>query len=110
MPIVEPGSFSALGLIPFQINAHYIDADPTSDHQGETRSQRIEEFLEENDVPVLGMREGSWLRVAEGSVVLAGAGSARLFRRQDEPTDFPIETDLSWLLATRPRFDLHSTS
>ena len=62
IPIVQPHSFEAFGLIPFQINPHYLDPDPNSTHVGETRAQRIEEFLEENDVPVLGLREGSWLR------------------------------------------------
>lgn len=63
MPIVEPRSFVALGLVPFQINPHYLDASPDSGHAGETREDRIGEFLEENDVAVLGLREGTHLRV-----------------------------------------------
>ena len=63
MPIVQPSSFSALGLVPFQINPHYLDADPSSTHAGETRDDRLTEFLEENAVPVLGLREGAHLRV-----------------------------------------------
>lgn len=63
MPIVEPKSFTALGLVPFQINPHYLDANPDSGHAGETREDRIAEFLEENDVAVLGLREGTHLRV-----------------------------------------------
>jgi dipeptidase E len=61
MPIVQPASFAALGLIPFQVNPHYPDPDQGSQHMGEAREQRITEFLEENDVPVLGLREGCWL-------------------------------------------------
>ena len=106
MPIVEAVPLSALGLIPFQLNPHYLDPDPRSSHQGETRPRRIEEFLEENDVPVLGLREGSWLRVSGREAVLSGDGTGRLFRRHAEPADVPIGTDLSYLLDTRPRFDV----
>ena len=105
MPIVEVVSLSALGLIPFQLNAHYLDSDPSSSHRGETRQQRIEEFLEENDVPVLGLREGAWLRVAGQRAVLSGAGTGRLFQRNTEPADVPIGADLSFLLDSKPRFD-----
>ena len=105
MPIVEPGSLSALGLIPFQLNPHYLDPDPHSAHQGETRQQRIEEFLAENDVPVLGLREGSWLRVSGQRAVLAGRSTGRLFRRHAAPADIPAGTDVSYLLASEPRFD-----
>lgn len=105
MPIVRPGSFEALGLIPFQINAHYLDASPDSTHMGETRAQRIEEFLEENDVPVLGMREGCWLRRRESELRLEGLSNARLFARNAEPREFTPGTDISWLLDTTPHFD-----
>lgn len=73
MPIVEPPSLSALGLVPFQINPHYLDPAPGNTHMGETREERITQFHEENDVAVLGMREGTWLRVRDGSAVLGGA-------------------------------------
>lgn len=106
MPIVEPGSLAALGLIPFQLNPHYLDPGPRSPHQGETRPARIEEFLEENDVPVLGLREGAWLRVTGKHAVLSGAGTGRLFRRQEEPADVPVGADLSFLLDGIPRFDV----
>jgi dipeptidase E len=109
MPIVEPGSLAALGLIPFQLNAHYLDPDPRSPHQGETRPQRIEEFLEENDVPVLGLREGAWLQVSGTRAHLSGRNSGRLFRRHADPIDIPVGADLSYLLDTRPRFDIGAT-
>jgi dipeptidase E len=105
MPIVEVPSLSALGLIPFQLNPHYLDADPGSTHQGETRQQRLEEFLDENDVPVLGLREGSWLAVSGRHAVLSGAGTGRLFRRDAPPAEVPADTDLSFLLQVTPRFD-----
>jgi dipeptidase E len=106
MPIVEPGSLAALGLIPFQLNAHYLDPGPRSPHRGETRPERIEEFLEENDVPVLGLREGAWLQVSGARAQLSGRNTGRLFRRHTGPIDIPIDADLSYLLNTCPRFDI----
>jgi dipeptidase E len=79
MPICHPPSFAALGLVPFQINLHYIDADPASTFMGETRDERIGEFLEENDCPVLALYEGSWLRVSGETAAVTGRG--RLFQR-----------------------------
>jgi dipeptidase E len=105
MPIVQPESFAAFGLVPFQINPHYLDANPHSTHGGETREQRIGEFLEENDVPVLGLREGTWLRRQDRRLHLHGLTSARLFRRGAEPADIAPDTDLSSLLDATPRFD-----
>jgi dipeptidase E len=106
MPIVQPQSFDAIGLVPFQINPHYLDPDPGSAHQGETRPQRISEFLEENDVPVLGLREGSWLRVSGATAVLGGTTGARLFRRSQDARELAPGTDVSDLLAVLPRFDV----
>jgi dipeptidase E len=110
MPIVEPGSLAALELIPFQLNPHYLDPDPDSLHQGETRSKRIEEFLEENDVPVLGLREGAWLRVSGTRAHLSGRNTGRLFRRHADPVDIPVGADLSYLLNTQPRFDISAAT
>jgi dipeptidase E len=87
MPIVEPRSFRALGLVSFQINPHYLDPDPGSKHMGETRETRLREFHEENDTPVVGMREGAILRVEGESLLLKGRAGARLFRRGQEPVE-----------------------
>jgi len=93
MPIVQPASFEALGLVPFQINCHYLDPDPASRHMGETRETRLREYLEENDVPVVGLREGSWIEVegeaAAPRVTLRGPSPARIFRRGAEPQECP---------------------
>jgi dipeptidase E len=87
MPIVQPPSFDALGLVSFQINPHYLDPDPNSRHMGETREKRILEFLEENDTPVLGLREGAIARFENGSTVLKGSTGARIFRRGQQPLE-----------------------
>ena len=105
MPIVQPDSFQSFGLIPFQINPHYLDPDPGSTHMGETRGQRIREFLEDNDVAVLGLREGAWLRRRGRELLLAGRTGARLFRRGAEPRELAPGADLSWLLDLPARFD-----
>ncbi|HET7295116.1 MAG TPA: dipeptidase PepE [Vicinamibacteria bacterium] len=97
MPIVEPDGFEALGLVPFQINPHYLDADPASRHMGETREERIREFLEENECVVVGLREGTWLRVEGASCRLEG-GSARIFRRDAAPEEHAAGTSLDGLL------------
>jgi dipeptidase E len=87
MPIVEPQSLGALGLVPFQINPHYVDPDPGSTHMGETRETRIREFHEENETPVVGLREGAILRVDGESVLLKGMAGARVFRRGQAPVE-----------------------
>ncbi len=97
MPIVEPHGFAALGFVPFQINPHYVDADPRSTHMGETREERLREFLEENERPVLGLREGAWLRREEGSLRLLGENGARLFQRGAPPVELPPGAELDRL-------------
>jgi dipeptidase E len=100
MPIVQPPSFDALQLVPFQINPHYLDPNPDSAHMGETREERIMQFHEEHDEPVLGLREGCMLRVSSNKIQLRGTTDARLFRRSQAPQEFQPPCDLSFLLET----------
>jgi dipeptidase E len=94
MPIVQPPSFNALGLVSFQINPHFLDPDPNSKHMGETREERINQFLEENETPVVGLREGAMLRVENGEITLRGSTGARIFRRGYEPLEISPGTKL----------------
>ena len=98
MPIVQPRSFDALRLVPFQISPHFQDPDPSSTHMGETQEERIVQFLEENETPVLGMREGAWARVEKGSVRLDGANGARIFRRGEAPVEAVTGKEISRLV------------
>lgn len=97
MPIIYPPSFQTLGLIPFNINAHYLDPDLQSKHMGETRETRIKEFHSFNNVPVLGLREGSWLDVKGEKINLKGKLSARLFRQNQNPVEIENGADLRFL-------------
>ena len=87
MPIVQPPSFDALGLVAFQISPHFLDPDPNSTHMGETQEERILQFLEENDTPVAGLREGAMVRAENGSHILKGSSGARIFRKGHEPVE-----------------------
>ena len=98
MPIIEPPSFDALGLVPFQLNPHYLDPDPGSTHMGETRETRIREFLEENDNVVVGIREGAMLRIDGDRVSLRGDRGARVFRRGRDPEEFEPGAEMNFLL------------
>jgi dipeptidase E len=105
MPIVQPPSFDALGLVPFQINPHYYSGanyvrhgDTFVEHFGETRDQRLQEFHEENETPVVGLWEGGIVRVEAGRVELIGA-NARVFGRGEPPVDVAPGADLQPLVS-----------
>ena len=95
MPIVYPPSFRTLGLVSFNLNPHYLDPIQGSQHMGETRETRINEFHQYNSQPVLGLREGSWLEVLGNKVTLKGDLSARLFQQGKEPIEIETGSDLS---------------
>jgi dipeptidase E len=94
MPIVFPPALEALNLVPFQISPHYQDPDPNSTHMGETQEERILQFLEENETPVVGLREASMIRVKGGAAILHGSKTARLFRKGKEPVEVQPGVDL----------------
>ena len=97
MPIVYPPSFQTLGMIPFNLNPHYIDSDAPSNHIGETREARIKEFHAFNSIPVLGLREGSWLAIKGDTITLKGNLKARLFRQNQLPEELESGADLSFI-------------
>ena len=103
MPVIQPFSFEALNLVPFQISPHYLDPDPNSIHMGETQEQRILQFLEENVESVVGLREGSFLQVERDSVTLKGPHAARVFRLGMPPVEAPAGTNLHGFVA-QPAF------
>ncbi len=100
MPIVRPSTFDALGLVPFNINPHYLDPDPDSKHKGETRETRIKEYHVLNPQPVVGLREGAWLEISGDSMLLGGSSGARLFRQGSEPEEFETGDQLDFLLSS----------
>ncbi|WP_316797782.1 dipeptidase PepE [Pedobacter frigidisoli] len=85
MPIVYPPSFECMGLVPFNLNPHYLDPDPTLKHNGETRETRIAEFLTQNEVKVVGLREGNWIRRVGDCITTEGSESTRIFERGKAP-------------------------
>ncbi len=98
MPVVDPKGFDCMGLIPFQINPHYLDANPAG-HGGETREQRIEEFLEVNpEITVVGLREGTMLKCEDNSIKLIGSRSARIFKKGMHPEELTANDDFTFLL------------
>jgi dipeptidase E len=101
MPIVQPRSFTSLGLVPFQVSPHYLDPDPNSTHMGETQEERILQFLEENNTPVLGIREGAWLLCNDGNVTVKGQTGARIFRPGHAPLEVTPGTEISELVEGR---------
>ncbi|MEO8234356.1 MAG: dipeptidase PepE [Flavobacterium sp.] len=97
MPIVLPESFQTLGLIPFNLNPHFLDANTQSTHMGETRETRINEFHTISNIPVLGLREGSWLEIYEENITLKGELTARLFRQNEAAIELETDTNFNFL-------------
>ena len=108
MPIVFPPSFDALHLVPFQINAHYLDPDPDSTHMGETRDTRLAEYHEENAIPVVGLREGAMLEIEGRSVKLVGETGGKLFVAGNSPLECAPGSSLSDVLWPGRSADSHS--
>ena len=98
MPIVQTANLLALGLVPYQINPHYLDPDPSSTHKGETREERLLQYLEESPVPVIGLREAAFLRVESGVSKLLGEKGARVFRRGVAPFEAETGAEVDSLL------------
>jgi dipeptidase E len=105
MPIVQPASLTALGLISFQVNPHYPAGSTLDGQMRQARDSRLAEFLEENDVPVIGLCEGSWLQVSGMRAALGGTAGARIFARGCAPRDVQPGDDVTALLSTRPHYD-----
>jgi dipeptidase E len=98
MPVVQPPTFDALNLVPFQINPHYTDG-VIPKHRGETRADRLKEFIEANpDMPVVGLREGSVLRVEGDLLELVGEKEARLFVKGRDVTEHAPGDSLQFLM------------
>ena len=100
MPVVQPPSFESLGIVEFQISPHYLDPDPNSTHMGETQEERILQFLEENDAPVVGLREGGMVRIENNKITLKGSAGARIFRRAQAPVEMSPVSELAEVLYT----------
>ena len=98
MPIVPTANLLALSLVPYQINPHFLDPDPASTHKGETREERLLQYLEESPVPVVGLREAAYLRVENGVTKLLGEKGARVFKRGTPPFEVGTGTEVEPLL------------
>ncbi len=96
MPIVYPPSFDCMGLVPFNINPHYLDSDPELKHNGETRETRILEFHTQNMIPVVGLREGNWIRVKDDRITTEGSQLTRIFKPGKSPCEVEPGTTLSF--------------
>ena len=96
MPIVYPPSFKTLGIVPFNINPHYLDPSPDSKHMGETRETRIKEFHAYNSQPVIGLREGSYIEIKNDNTKLKGGLTARIFEKNKEPYEIENNTILNY--------------
>ena len=105
MPIIYPPTFDAIGAIPFNINPHYLDPNPESKHMGETRETRIKEYHIYNDINVVGLREGSYLKVSGNSITLKGDLSMRVFEKNKVPYEVESGDDISFLLKSQCRID-----
>ena len=98
MPIVQPESFRAIGLVSFQINPHYLDANPEG-HAGETREQRIKEYLEANRSRyVVGLREGCMLRINDNGIELIGSRPMRIFKKGQETYEVQPGDNIDFLI------------
>lgn len=94
MPIVYPPSFDCMGLVPFNLNPHYLDPQPELHHNGETRETRILEFLTQNDVKVVGLREGNWIRRIGDQITVEGTQLTRIFERGKEPYEIEVGSSI----------------
>lgn len=94
MPIVYPPSFECMGLVPFNINPHYLDPNPDLRHNGETRETRIKEFLTQNNTKVVGLREGNWIRKIGQKITVEGRELTRIFEKNKEPYEIAPGTEL----------------
>ena len=98
MPIVHPKTLDALALVPFNLNPHYLDPIPDSTHMGESRETRILEFHGHNRQPVVGLREGSMLRIEGDKIKLLGPLTARVFLQGQKPMEFSPTDDITFLM------------
>lgn len=94
MPIVYPPSFECMGLVPFNLNPHYLDPNPDLKHNGETRETRIQEFLTQNGTKVIGLREGNWIRRIGNRITIEGTESTRIFEKGIDPYEVRSGTEL----------------